>query len=174
MTPNDIWKQVDGWAWQIKSEFVELLKFIQDKRVGLLLETGTNKGGTSYAFCLAGCSVVSLDIVSYAEVRRVEKDFSNTFAAVIADSKSHKTNTIYDMLFIDGDHSYEGVKADYDNFIGNVRPGGFVAFHDIKDSHLHRKQNCWVSRFWQEIRGENYVEFCDTREEWGGIGVKFL
>ena len=35
-----------------------------------------------------------------------------------------------DLLFIDGDHSYEGCKADWDLYIGMVKSGGCVVFHD--------------------------------------------
>lgn len=35
-----------------------------------------------------------------------------------------------DILFIDGDHSYEGVKRDWDLFQHYVRPSGIVIFHD--------------------------------------------
>ena len=35
-----------------------------------------------------------------------------------------------DMLFIDGDHSYEGCKADWDLYIDMVKSGGCVVFHD--------------------------------------------
>jgi predicted O-methyltransferase YrrM len=35
-----------------------------------------------------------------------------------------------DFLFIDGDHSYEAVRADWDDWHGHVRPNGLVAFHD--------------------------------------------
>jgi predicted O-methyltransferase YrrM len=35
-----------------------------------------------------------------------------------------------DFLFIDGDHSYEGCLNDIRSWIGKVRPGGTVAFHD--------------------------------------------
>ena len=33
-------------------------------------------------------------------------------------------------LWIDGDHSYRGAKADFDGFIQHLLPGGVVAFHD--------------------------------------------
>src|SRR4051794_28401284 len=33
-------------------------------------------------------------------------------------------------LWIDGDHTYRGAKADFDGFIGHLLPGGVVAFHD--------------------------------------------
>lgn len=35
-----------------------------------------------------------------------------------------------DLLFIDGDHSYEGCKADWDLYIDMVKSGGCVIFHD--------------------------------------------
>lgn len=34
------------------------------------------------------------------------------------------------LLWIDGDHTYEGAKADFDGFMPHVVPGGFVALHD--------------------------------------------
>ena len=33
-------------------------------------------------------------------------------------------------LWIDGDHSYPGAKADFDNFLPHLVPGAIVAFHD--------------------------------------------
>jgi predicted O-methyltransferase YrrM len=35
-----------------------------------------------------------------------------------------------DILFIDGDHSYEGVKFDFDHFGPQVRVGGLILLHD--------------------------------------------
>jgi predicted O-methyltransferase YrrM len=36
-----------------------------------------------------------------------------------------------DLLFIDGDHSYDGVKADWENYKRFLRRGSIVVFHDI-------------------------------------------
>lgn len=35
-----------------------------------------------------------------------------------------------DFLFVDGDHSYEGVRADVEHWFGAMRPGGHMLFHD--------------------------------------------
>jgi Methyltransferase domain len=35
-----------------------------------------------------------------------------------------------DYLFIDGDHSYEAVRRDFEGWSGHVVPEGLVAFHD--------------------------------------------
>jgi predicted O-methyltransferase YrrM len=37
-----------------------------------------------------------------------------------------------DLVFIDGDHSEEGVRADWEDWHGFVEPGGGVIFHDAR------------------------------------------
>ncbi|MFK7742462.1 MAG: class I SAM-dependent methyltransferase [Planctomycetota bacterium] len=36
-----------------------------------------------------------------------------------------------DMLFLDGDHSYDAVRRDFDDWANKVRPGGYLAMHDV-------------------------------------------
>jgi hypothetical protein len=38
-----------------------------------------------------------------------------------------------ELLFIDGDHSYEGAAADFERWSAFVRPSGHVLFHDAVD-----------------------------------------
>lgn len=75
-----------------------------------------------------------------------------------------------DLLFIDGDHSYEGVKRDFDSYSGLVRKGGMVAFHDIA---VHTNTTCQVSAFWDEVKEKfNYEEIIEDRQQgWAGIGL---
>lgn len=51
-----------------------------------------------------------------------------------------------DVLFIDGSHEYEDVKADFEAFYPHVKKGGIIAFHDIKGK--------WdgVIRYWAEVQ----------------------
>ncbi len=35
-----------------------------------------------------------------------------------------------DMVFVDGDHTFEGCKGDMDAWLPNIRSGGLIAFHD--------------------------------------------
>lgn len=82
----------------------------------------------------------------------------------------HKVNPI-DFLFIDGDHSYEGVKQDFEMYSPFVRPGGIIAFHDINDTERHRERNVYVGKFWNEIKDKyEHYEF-NANEDWAGIGV---
>ena len=37
-----------------------------------------------------------------------------------------------DLVFIDGDHSYEGCREDWEMWRDHVAPGGFAAFHDAR------------------------------------------
>ena len=51
-----------------------------------------------------------------------------------------------DFLFIDGDHTYEGVKQDYEMYSPLVRSGGLVGFHDVMyDTEIQ------VNRYFKEI-----------------------
>ena len=45
-----------------------------------------------------------------------------------------------DFIFIDGDHSYEGVKQDIENYLPKLKPGATVAFHDYRGSSFHGLQ----------------------------------
>lgn len=47
---------------------------------------------------------------------------------VYAQKHSKKT---YDYIYIDGDHSYQGAKLDYQLFWPRLKRGGFMLFHDI-------------------------------------------
>jgi hypothetical protein len=40
------------------------------------------------------------------------------------------------MIFIDGDHSYDGVKRDYACWIPHMVPGGILIFHDSTDTAI--------------------------------------
>ncbi len=70
-----------------------------------------------------------------------------------------------DFMFIDGDHTYEGVKADFYHFYFLVKKGGYIAFHDILDTPIHRQNGCHVAQFWNEIKKDfEYWEFVDNNE----------
>jgi predicted O-methyltransferase YrrM len=102
---------------------------------------------------------------------------------LIGDSKELKaelikalgnSNAKIDFLMIDGDHTYEGVKADFEIYSKFVRKGGVIAFHDIIDTPLHRELFCRVDKFWNEIKdGKEHDEFIEG-SDWGGIGILWI
>lgn len=54
-------------------------------------------------------------------------------------------NTPIDILWVDGDHSYEGAKQDFADWAPLVKPGGIVAAHDT-----YRDRFPGVLRAWRE------------------------
>jgi hypothetical protein len=77
-------------------------------------------------------------------------------------------------LFIDADHSYAGVKQDFEMYAPLVRKGGMIAFHDIL--RYPPETGCEVERFWKEIKTDYpHREIVENPEQgWAGIGVLFL
>jgi predicted O-methyltransferase YrrM len=67
----------------------------------------------------------------------------------------------YDFCFIDGDHTYEGVKADWENYGPHAKT---VAFHDIVN-------NVGCFRLWNEIKAAGYRTVEYTSSVFLGIGV---
>lgn len=77
----------------------------------------------------------------------------------------------YGFVFIDGDHSYDAVRADFENYSAMAAPGAIVALHDIVPRHGYG-----VSQLWDEIRasGRPTVEIVEDRSRWHGIGAVWM
>lgn len=84
-------------------------------------------------------------------------------------AKNHKRK-IFDYIYIDGNHSYKGVKNDFDLFYKNLRTGGFMLFHDINVKNDKSEGRYGVHRFWNEIKRKKYhtIEF---PFEGSGLGI---
>lgn len=82
-------------------------------------------------------------------------------------------NNKLDYLFIDGDHTYEGVKKDFELYKQFVKKDGIVIFHDIVP---HTSSSCKVDEFWNEIKVQyKHKEFIDKpNQTCFGVGVLFL
>ena len=77
-----------------------------------------------------------------------------------------------DLLFIDGDHSYEGVLADWRHWRGHVAAGGHVLFHDAVDYGGFGVFCEGVVRLVREIETNERGEF--TRVEGAGAIAHFV
>ncbi|MCC7447847.1 MAG: class I SAM-dependent methyltransferase [Anaerolineae bacterium] len=77
-----------------------------------------------------------------------------------------------DFLFIDGDHRYPGVRRDYELYANLVRPGGLIAFHDIRPNpHADSIQ---VFRLWDEIKATEQTEEIIHEPYQGRYGIGLL
>lgn len=182
-------------AVQVHEELIQMLDLLRETQPRHIMEIGSEAGGTFWLWCqvaaLGGIkiSVDKPDGASgshrFAEpqalAQRTEefKGFAPRVEVVTGDSHSPLVRSrvrtvlgeeLLDFLFIDGDHSYEGVKSDFDEYRELVRRGGLIAFHDIKDTEFHRARGCFVADFWAELSAEGKREFSSPCQ-WGGIGV---
>jgi predicted O-methyltransferase YrrM len=75
---------------------------------------------------------------------------------IVGDSRTFELNTEgeVDLVFIDGDHSYEGVKNDFERFGRKVKVGGDVLFDDACDAPLYRSHVESVGRLISEVVDE--------------------
>ena len=67
--------------------------------------------------------MTELGVINKIQVR---KGYSFDFISDFSDES-------IDFLFIDGDHSIEGTKFDFENYFPKLKKGGFLAFHDYKE-----------------------------------------
>ena len=167
---------------QMENEIVGFSQVIQDFNPRIVVEIGTKKGGTLYMWARTVKDIehlISIDLpggkygAGYNKKRiKLYKLFvhdKNCRSAFIR-KDSHKAETLtelqqllrgemIDFLFIDGDHTYEGVKQDFEMYSPLVKDGGIIALHDI----VTETQNCGVKDFWQEINGcYKHKKFIDT------------
>ena len=82
---------------------------------------------------------------------------------LIGDSKTIGVETgEVDLVFIDGDHSYEGVKSDFERFGKRVRLGGAVLFDDACDEGVFKTHSDTVGRLIHEIVEEKEFRLVRT------------
>jgi hypothetical protein len=56
-----------------------------------------------------------------------------------------------DFIFIDGDHSYEGLRGDWTAWSDLVAPSGIVALHDSRSCPTRQIDNAGSARFSREV-----------------------
>ncbi len=103
-----------------------------------IVETGRFHGGSTFLLASANPKVPihSIDIAPKSDelLRQYFSDNSvgTNVDLIVGDSQNVKYPQIgeIDLLFIDGDHSYEGCTKDLQNFYPNVVKGGHVVLHD--------------------------------------------
>ncbi|MDE1828873.1 MAG: glycosyltransferase [Thaumarchaeota archaeon] len=182
---------------QIKTEIQKLLYVLEKTTVKTALEIGTAGGGTLFLLCKVlplNATIISIDLPGgqyggelYPEWKStIYRDFRKKGQDLhLLRMDSHDPNTVtevkkivggmgIDFILIDADHSYEGVKKDFEMYSKLVSDGGIIAFHDINSGTEDHVGG--VPRFWSEISSKfPSVEITDDKKANGyGIGLLVL
>ena len=178
--------------WQIQEEILELLRILDERKPKIIIEIGLGRGGTFFLFSRVAsedATLISIDLpggrfggepnwrVPLYKAFRLPKQ---KLHLIRADSHNQKTleklkailnGRKIDFLFIDGDHTYRGVKKDFEMYSPLVKESGIIAFHDIVGHPP--ETGCEVSRFWEEIKEkyEHQEIVKDWAQSWAGIGI---
>lgn len=182
-------------ARQNPVEIEQLFEEVCQLRPDRVLEIGTAQGGTLYLWTQAASDsafLISVDLPggdfggAYAPCRsalyRAFARPEQTIQLELADSHKPESlskvkeffgNQQIDFAFIDSDHTYDGVKADFNDYGPLVRPGGIIAFHDIL--YREKQPSIRVDILWKELQ-EQYdcTEFIGPEGSGKRIGIGFL
>ena len=176
------------------SEWKNFLRMLQDRGFPkTILEIGTGRGGSAYFWSRlapAGAKIVTVDLSEGASeyVAIYQRPEVNPVTCITGDSRSEDTvhavvqameGRKIDLLYIDGDHTYEGVKADFETYAPMLAANSRVAFHDIHPDFFQArgvKTSCdsgEVFRFWNELKANHvFREFvAEPRAEQDGFGL---
>jgi cephalosporin hydroxylase len=177
---------------QQREEITELLAILEPARPRTLVEIGTASGGTLFLLSRVAApdaTLVSIDLPGgrfgggYGRWRApLYRSFARPGQKVhLIRADSHEPKTILqlqamigpgglDFLFIDGDHTYEGVRRDFELYRPLMSVGGWIGFHDIIPDPSDAMNE--VHRFWEEIKFcYPHREIVSDRNRKYGIGL---
>ena len=195
-------------AGQKITELEGLIEFLRPSQSSTIVEIGTDKGGTFWLWCQLAADdalIVSIDMpggdfgVGYTteDVKRfrtwarasqklhflMEDSHADTTYAKLTELLNGRK---IDILFLDGDHTYEGMHEDFRMYSPLVSCKGFVVFHDIVETLPHC--DCHSHLVWAELKQKHpHREFMELDDDlsvrldnthlsgpWGGLGVLLI
>jgi predicted O-methyltransferase YrrM len=145
-----------------------LYRLARNVDTGPIAEIGRFKGGSTVVFATAlpaGAELWSYDL--HVALRpdmsgeQLDAELDDALRRLRVRDKVHllvgDSRTIdpppapLELLFVDGDHSYEGAKADFERWGAFVRPDGHLLFHDAVDTGGYGNVYPGVSRAVAEV-----------------------
>jgi predicted O-methyltransferase YrrM len=181
-------------ASQKLEELVPALERIAELRPRRVCEIGTSAGGTLYLLTRVSepdALIVSIDLTIAPHTAALRERFARPgqrLVSIAGDSHSEEETAAelerllagekLDVLFIDGDHSYEGIRADFERYAPLVREGGIIALHDINEDFGADSPSISgdVPRFWRELKERHRTEelIADPEQDGYGIGIVYV
>ena len=119
---------------QVRAELVDFLNLLLDNNVKKMLQIGLGHWASTH-FVLS----LLLDHITTVEydqefIDRYRPQMDSDFEKIVQGDSTVVHSSIteeFDAVFIDGNHSYEYVKKDLENYLPKVKNGGIVALHDV-------------------------------------------
>jgi predicted O-methyltransferase YrrM len=176
---------------QNREEFEELIKIYREiKNPQWILEIGSYKGGSLYIFSRQSkkLNMISIDYpVQWTRLKNLKTFLKKVIIksiplknqkvySLMMDSHSKKTikevkqiigKDKIDFIFVDGDHSYCGVKSDFKMYSKLLSEKGVICFHDIYSAE-------GVIKFWKEIKKKYSVKEIVANDERKRIGIGII
>lgn len=137
IVPRGFPRDVPGWLTE--AEGSELSRIATGKDV---LEIGSYCGKSTICMAQTATSVTCVDYWdgrgtavpanTWDSFKRNVRDYGVDHNVKTLNPDAMPPTESYDVVFIDGDHAKESVKADISKAIGSLRQDGLIVFHDYK------------------------------------------
>lgn len=128
---------------QNADELWEVVQELQSRGVRSMIEIGVSRGGSMWIWNLATQQGQTIGVDNEDRITSSQEpifwEFTPNITYIVGDSHSSEiiqqvasvlNGAQVDFLWIDGDHSYKGCKADFENYSSFVKPGGLIGIHD--------------------------------------------
>ncbi|GEM_PF-1475939 len=136
-----------------------LFKIARSLAAPNIFEIGRLQGGTVLLLAIAAdenARITSVDIEPWddEELMRALADLGAHERVTLLTCDANSLDPLpetYDLILIDGDHRYEGVKKDFERWKTALKPGGHLLFHDAANARRFATGNPDVMRLVAEV-----------------------
>lgn len=130
---NHDYRTARGWLKSEEREYLVHIAGVAPKNA-LILNIGTEYGASLVCFRTGNrfAEIIGLDLDNSQAPQDLNVTYITGDSAYYAEQAMTWLGRQVDILFIDGDHTYDGVRADI-TYTDCVRIGGYAIFHDCYD-----------------------------------------
>ncbi|MCY4045338.1 MAG: class I SAM-dependent methyltransferase [Cellvibrionales bacterium] len=163
---------------QIPTEYVDFLMHCIEKKPSTFCEVGCHVGGFAiftsavlsrfndkFQYTVIDIEDIFADWDHYKNILPIDKRIPST--------AQHHAQENFDIVFIDADHSYDGLKRDFLSLGRHAKI--LCGFHDINGTEYDHLDG-GTRRAWNDLKVSyrekaKILEIAHMKEEWMGIGV---